>query len=295
MDSSGHLCLQKELDRERQPFFNLTVMANDCARPVSSQLTSTAHVFIAVKDVNDNAPHFVSSRRVYVPEDATLHSVVMTVRAEDEDTGSNGEILYYLSNTSVFSINNTCGEIYLEQILDRELVETLSLTVTATDKGSPQMASTMNVTVHVEDVNDNDPELSQSNYSLSVREDIPRGTTLLQVQAHDQDVGPNGQVRYMLIPVGPFVVDTIRGVVSVRDRLDREKVPNYTLIIAAVDQGNEPRSATGTINITVLDINDSAPQFVPETLIIHVKENEEEPVQLTHQVTLCSSRADVYW
>lgn len=288
INPAGSLCLNRELDRERQSFYNLTVTANDCVRPVSLQFTSTAHVIVVVDDVNDNAPLFVSAKIVRIPEDTALHSVIMTVHAEDEDTGANGEVLYFLNNTSggVFSIENRRGKIYLEEALDREQVDTLTITVTATDKGSPRMATSMNLTVHVEDANDHDPEFSQSTYSLTVREDIPRGTSLFQVQALDRDIGTNGQVRYMLTQASPFVVDTVRGVVTVMDKLDRERDSNYSLIITAVDQGNIPRSATAAISVTVLDVNDFAPLFTPETLTIHVMENEEDPSQLTHQVLL---------
>uniref|UniRef100_A0A3Q1G5Y9 Cadherin domain-containing protein n=1 Tax=Acanthochromis polyacanthus TaxID=80966 RepID=A0A3Q1G5Y9_9TELE len=250
-------------------------MANDCVQPVSFQLTSTAQVIVVVEDVNDNAPVFVSPTSVNIPEDTLLHSVI---------------VLYYLNNTAggMFSIDDRSGAIYLEEMLDREVVDMLTVTVIATDRGSPQMATTMNLTVHVEDANDHDPEFLQSNYSLTVREDIPRGTSLFQVQAYDQDTGPNGRVRYILTQTSPFVVDAVRGVVTVMDKLDREKDPNYSFIIAAVDQGNIPRSATAAVNVTVLDINDFAPQFSPETLIIHVKENEEDPFELIHQVQLDS-------
>ncbi|XP_022055843.2 protocadherin Fat 4 isoform X3 [Acanthochromis polyacanthus] len=285
--STGNLCLNKELDRERRSSYNLTLMANDCVQPVSFQLTSTAQVIVVVEDVNDNAPVFVSPTSVNIPEDTLLHSVIVTVHAEDEDAGSNGKVLYYLNNTAggMFSIDDRSGAIYLEEMLDREVVDMLTVTVIATDRGSPQMATTMNLTVHVEDANDHDPEFLQSNYSLTVREDIPRGTSLFQVQAYDQDTGPNGRVRYILTQTSPFVVDAVRGVVTVMDKLDREKDPNYSFIIAAVDQGNIPRSATAAVNVTVLDINDFAPQFSPETLIIHVKENEEDPFELIHQVS----------
>uniref|UniRef100_A0A3P8SM55 Cadherin domain-containing protein n=1 Tax=Amphiprion percula TaxID=161767 RepID=A0A3P8SM55_AMPPE len=283
--STGNLCLNKKLDRERQSSYNLTMTAIDCVQPVSLQLTSTAQVTVVVEDVNDNAPVFVSPKSVNIPEDTLLHSVIMTVHAEDEDAGSNGKVLYYLNNTSggIFSIDHRSGAIYLEEMLDREEVDTLTITLTATDRGSPQMATTMNLTVHVEDANDYDPEFLQSNYSLTVREDIPRGTSLFQVQAYDQDIGPNGRVRYILTQASPFVVDTVRGVVTVMDKLDREKDPNYTFVITAVDQGNIPRSATAAVSVTVLDINDFAPQFSPETLIIHVMENEEDPLELIHQ------------
>ncbi|XP_070399947.1 protocadherin alpha-2-like [Nothobranchius furzeri] len=286
--SSGSLCLNKALDRETQSSYNLTVTANDCVQPLSLQLTSTARVFVFVEDVNDNAPMFVSAKSVSVPEDAALHSLIMTVQAEDEDAGSNASILYLLNNVSgaALRIDNTSGNIYLEEVLDREKVDTLTFTVTATDVGSPRLETTMNFTVIVEDVNDNNPEFSQRDYSLSVRENIPRGTSLFHVEAHDQDIGPNGQLRYTLSPAGPFVVDTVRGVVTVMDQLDRERESNYTLIITAADRGDTPRSATASISITVLDVNDFTPQFSPENLIIHVKENEDEPSLLIHQVLL---------
>ncbi|XP_051253136.1 protocadherin Fat 4 isoform X2 [Dicentrarchus labrax] len=282
INPAGSLCLNTELDRERQSFYNLTVTANDCVQPVSLQFTSTAHAIVLVNDVNDNAPLFVSAKLVSIPEDTALHSVIMIVHAEDEDIGSNGEVLYYLNNTSggLFSIDNRSGKIYLEEELDREQEDTLTITITAIDEGSPRRATTMNFTMHVEDANDHDPEFSESTYSLTVREDIPRGTSLFQVQALDRDIGTNGQVRYILTQTSPFVVDTIRGVITVMHKLDRERDSNYTFIITAVDQGNIPRSATAAISVTVLDVNDFAPLFTPETLTVHVTENED-PSQLT--------------
>ncbi|KAI4815010.1 hypothetical protein KUCAC02_005177 [Chaenocephalus aceratus] len=211
----------------------------------------------------------------------------MTLHAEDKDTGSNGEVLYYLNNTSsgIFIIDNRSGKIYLDEALDREQVDTMTITVTVTDKGSPRMATTGNVTVHVEDVNDHDPKFSQRTFSLTVREDAPRGTSLFQVQALDRDIGTNGQVRYILTQTSPFVVDSVRGVITVMEKLDRERNSNYTLIITAVDQGDIYRSSTATISLTVLDVNDFAPIFTPQTLTLHVMENEEAPSQLIHQIS----------
>lgn len=230
INTAGALCLNTELDRERQPRYDLTVTANDRAPTVSLAFTSTAHVIVVVDDVNDNAPLFVSAKIVNIPEDTALHSVIMTAHAEDEDIGSNREVLYYLNNTSggKFSIDNRSGQIYLEEALDREQVDSLTITVTAIDEGSPRMATSMNLTVHVEDANDHDPEFSQSTYSVTIREDIPRGTSLFQVQALDRDIGTNGHVGYILTQESPFVADAVRGVITVMDKLDRERDSNYT-------------------------------------------------------------------
>lgn len=286
INPSGSLCLNKELDREKQAFYNLTVTAKDCAQPVASQLTGTAYIIVVVDDVNDNAPLFVSAKRVSVPEGTVLHSVVMSVYAEDADDGSNGEVFYYLNNNSagVFSIDNRSGKIYLEKALDREKEDTLTITVIATDGGSPRLSTTLDLTVHIEDENDHDPEFSQNIYSLTVREDISRGTSLFRVQAHDRDIGTNGQVRYILTAASPFAVDSVRGVITTMDKLDREKDTNYTFVVTAVDLSSMPRSATAAVSITLLDVNDSAPAFVPKTLTIHVMENEEDASQLAYQV-----------
>ncbi|CAB1422218.1 unnamed protein product [Pleuronectes platessa] len=118
---------------------HVTVTASDSVQPESLQLTSTAHVIVVVQDVNDNAPRFVSGPSVRIPEDVALHSVVTTVHAEDGDAGSNGEVLYYLNSNSsgMFSINTSTGEISLEGTLDREQVDTLTITITAADKARP--------------------------------------------------------------------------------------------------------------------------------------------------------------
>lgn len=41
--------------------------------------------------------------------------------------------------------------------------------------------------VTIEDVNDNDPVLSQSSYNISVLENFPDGMEVLQVTATDKD------------------------------------------------------------------------------------------------------------
>jgi hypothetical protein len=92
-------------------------------------------------------------------------------------------------------------------------------------------------------------------------------------------------VRYQLSQGSPFLVDSVRGVISLIDRLDRERDSFHLLAITAMDQGSMPRSATAVVNITVLDVNDCSPLFSPDTLTLHVLENGRDPSQLTHQVT----------
>lgn len=288
INPSSSLCLKAELDREMQNFYNVTVAASDRVQPAALQLTSTAQVYVTVGDVNDNAPRFVSANMVKITEDAALHSVVMTVRTEDDDDGSNALVLYYLNTTAegTFRIDSSSGEIRLTEMLNREMHDSLILTVTAIDEGSPRMTTSSSLTVLIEDVNNHDPEFLTNLYNVAVREDVRGGTSLLQVSALDRDIGMNGEVRYMMDKVSPFSVDAVRGVVMVTERLDRESDAEYTLTLTAVDLGEPPRSTTALINVTVMDINDFVPSFNPELLTLHVMENEEDVSKLTYQVLL---------
>lgn len=124
VNPDGALCLNIELDRESSSDYRLTVQATDRALSISRRLTATARVVINVDDINDNMPSFTSAGSVTIPEDTALQAVVMVIQAVDVDSGSNGDVVYTLEDTSVsvFSINRTNGRLYLQQPLDREQV-----------------------------------------------------------------------------------------------------------------------------------------------------------------------------
>lgn len=287
INQMDNLCLQQELDREKCTMYSLLIQANDRSLPEDTRFTSTVRVSVYVEDVNDNAPLFISDNTVSCPEDIPLQSVVTVIQAVDADSGANGDVLYSLENLGrgSFSISRTTGIIYLQKQLDRELEEMITVTVTVRDKGFPQLSSSVNLTVLVEDINDHDPVFSQASYSVHIYEDTSRGTSLLTIQANDDDAGHNGEVRYEISESG-FVVDSVLGTVSVIHPLDRERNSFYSFIVTAMDKGDIQRSSTATINITLLDINDCVPVFSQELLTLHVLENVEEPLQIAHQVSI---------
>lgn len=52
------------------------------------------------------------------------------------------------------------------------------------------------------------------------------------------------------------------GEVTTLQTLDRERQSSYQLLVRVQDGGNPPRSATGTVHIAVLDLNDNSPTFL---------------------------------
>ncbi|XP_077064211.1 protocadherin Fat 4 [Siphateles boraxobius] len=285
INQQGALCLRGELDRETNAIYNLIVQANDLALPTEARLTTSVHVTVYLLDVNDNSPVITTPSTVRFPENAPLYSVVTVIQAIDADAGSNGEVVFIFESAEEepFSINSSTGVVYLQKLLDRETENVITVKLKVKDKGAPSLSSSMNLTVLIEDVNDHDPEFIQSSYNLSVYEDVPRGTSLLKVNASDKDIGLNGQVRFFVSESG-FIVDSVLGVVSVIEKMDREKKPFYSFSVLAEDQGDVQRSATATINVTVLDVNDCVPIFSSESLTLHVFENGEDSSQHTHQI-----------
>ena len=81
-----------------------------------------------------------------------------------------GEVTYSMTPLSApFYIDTNSGIIRVKTSLDRENVDTYALTVTASDR-DPNMAdiksSSVNVTVTLTDVNDNDPVFSPDHYKV---------------------------------------------------------------------------------------------------------------------------------
>ncbi|XP_015194716.2 protocadherin Fat 4 [Lepisosteus oculatus] len=284
--SNGVICLQKELDRETESIYSLTIQVCDCALPEDSRLTSTTHVTIYVEDVNDNAPFFNSGKSVHVLEDTPLHAVVMTVHAVDLDTGPNSDIEYSLENLSgkAFRIDSSSGRVFLEEKLDRESTGLMTVLLTARDKGSPPLSTSMNLSVLIDDANDNSPAFTQSAYNVTVMEDAVRGLDVLRVFAYDSDEGANGQVRYS-ISQSPFLIDSVTGTLSVMDKLDREKSPTHTVTVTAVDRGEIPRSATAVVHVVLSDVNDFIPTFSPPLMTVHLLENMDHLPQVILQVS----------
>nr|CAD7428205.1 unnamed protein product [Timema monikensis] len=164
-------------------------------------------------------------------------------------------------------------------------VRPISLTVEARDHGKPSLASRVEVVVYVQDVNDHMPQFEHASYKQSIQEDLPGGTSVLQVQAWDGDgSSPNNAIVYRIQQGAEdkFVIDAETGVISVAiganldpDRTE-PKTTLYTLSVLALDGGvgAEQFQNAVDVKITIVDVNNKAPIFIdPGT--IRVRENTQ--------------------
>lgn len=197
---TGALSVLSKLDREHKDSYILNVEARDGGKPSKDSLVD---VKITISDINDNKPLFNKSPYLArIDEDAIIGTSVVTVFAKDDDIGLNKEVTYVIktgNEQGTFKLNKTSGLITLNQTLDRETKASYQLVLTATDHGTPPLTSSVDVTVMVNDVNDNPPSFPKSLYNCTVAENLAKGVAVCYVTATDPDAGLNGQLYYTIV------------------------------------------------------------------------------------------------
>jgi len=121
----------------------------------------------------------------------------------------------------------------------------------------------------VVDVNDHGPKFEQDSYSVSIREGISVGSTVLSVRATDQDSGKNGELVYSIVnpheTEDAFRIEPHSGVITTKFPLDRESREEYILLVEATDLSPsqvERKVASVSVKIQVLDENDNVSVFL---------------------------------
>ncbi|KAM9319167.1 protocadherin-16-like [Pholidichthys leucotaenia] len=270
---TGVITTTMSLDRELQEYYTVTVSARDGGLPPNYAKSS---VRIKILDVDDNPPIF--GRLYYsieVPENLEA-SPLFTLRATDLDAGENGRISYRIiagDPTGDFHLDGQSGVLSTSRSLDRERRAGYTLTVLAQDHGRPSLSSTATVEVIVLDINDHSPQFQSSSYTAEILEDIPIGSLVLEVKAIDLDHGPNSQVLYFLSQGSRsmFIIDQNTGRIITAAPLDRERTASYTFEVCAIDSSPaNPQNSTAQVNIYVQDVNDNAPFFIQDPLIVNI-------------------------
>ncbi|XP_033954706.1 protocadherin-16 [Pseudochaenichthys georgianus] len=274
--NTGSLSILKALDREEQEVFNLTIIAEDHGMP---QLSTAQVLSVQVIDVNDEAPIFQRAEfEAQVMENQGPGTTVLKVTATDRDQGSNGQVTYGGVTEEGFIINPMTGVITTTRELDAELQDHYTLTVYARDGGLPSNFAKAVVRVAVQDVNDNTPVFAKSWYGLEVPEN-QAPVELCFLKATDPDSGPGGELEYRITagdPDGDFHLETSTGALSTSRGLDRETKTEYFLEVMATDRGSPALSATVTVEVKVMDVNDNNPVFSRSSYSVEVSEDAAE-------------------
>ena len=262
---TGVVTVANEIDRESVSMFDLRVRARDLGQPEQRRTTI---IPITVSDINDHSPVFnPAAYSAQVREDVSVNTEIFTVFAFDNDEvgNPNSEISYSitLGNVgSVFSIDSTTGIVSISSGLDFETVSSYTLTITATDRGSPSLAGSAMAAITVVNVNDVPPSV-QGSVNISLSENTPTGVEVVDYDATDADQSTLTFSFNFGNDEGKFSIDATSGRITLVVSLDFETTQRYNIEVSVSDGDLETTSA---LVIDVLDENDFSPIFNSPTM-----------------------------
>ncbi|XP_017338160.1 cadherin-20 [Ictalurus punctatus] len=293
-DSTGDIHAIQRLDREMKEHYILRAQATH--RHTGRALEPESRFVVKIQDINDNEPKFLDGPyQATVPEMSPVGTSVIRVTATDSDDpsyGNSARVVYsVVKGQPYFSVDRHTGEVRVSlPDMDREVKGQYEVVIQAKDMAGQLggLAGTTTVNITLSDVNDNPPRFTQKLHQMSVLESVPIGTVVGHVQAQDQDLGINAEMRYGAIDgdgrdVFDISADSTNtyGVITVKQRLDFETARSYTLKVEAANthadkrfSANGPFSDVATVQVSVEDV-DEPPQFSATLYYAEVREDSE--------------------
>ena len=258
--TSGEIRTRGILDADSIDIHNIYISATDGGndhKEVSCTIT------IEVLDQNYQAPVIIAqwlpngnlqdeNGYYLLPEDVAISTPLFYFSVTDADTNTinNGLDETTIDDTTHFELERKSDKnsyiLRTKVNFDREEQEEYSITITAKDKGEPQLTQIENIKIKLTDVNDNNPTFKRPNYSFNIEENRPEGETVFDLKdlVIDNDAGENGTFSFSMrqtVPehdMGTFRLenqndpDTARIVLaSVLDLDGQDKSNRYELVV----------------------------------------------------------------
>ncbi|XP_058123843.1 fat-like cadherin-related tumor suppressor homolog [Anopheles ziemanni] len=256
----GVIYLKKSLDHETLSHHHFTVVASDKGVP---SLSSTAHVWVSVMDMNDNPPKFEQpSYSCVLSEHASRGQFVTVVSASDPDYIDHDRLVYTIAQGNelqTYGIDPVTGIITLVNMQNFAEKHVSILNVSATDG---VYTSFTRVKITILPANLHNPTFELLNYEAKVDENQLAGRLVTTVKATDKDFGEYGRLAYSIISDDMqeyFSIDKEKGEIVTKKKLDREERMQYEVPVMAVDAGG--RAGFSTVRIRIGDENDNQPVF----------------------------------
>ena len=277
------------LNFENQPSFSLSVRVVDRG-DLTTAATNT--VVINLSNVNETPPS-LSNYTFGVTENSPFNTLVGTVTAAVGELGNTINSYQITAVTGVdpfgnivssglasaFSIDNS-GKITVnnQALIDYEQYTQFTLTVKATDNGTPPLSTTGSVTINIQNVNE---QIVMLNQLFTVNENTPNGTVIGQILTTDPDNAaiPNTQGTLFTINGGntgnAFDIDTQGHIIVTNvSALNFEVNPTFSLAVSVKDTGPTAIPATSTsatMTVNLVNVND--PPVIVANQSFNIKEH----------------------
>ncbi|KAI8521652.1 Protocadherin-15, partial [Branchiostoma belcheri] len=260
------------LDAETINQYTLTITARETTGP-NPQTSNPSVVTINIQDVNDNTPVFNSGTAgsaanpltgavsIPVADGTSVALTPGTPQCSDTDTGSTftyriDRVINGVSN--LFNINPNTGDITVASGAGLVDGRVYTVVIVCSD-GLNERQGYVDITVT--GTQNNQPTFPLTQYTTRLGEEAPVNGPVTTVTASD----PDGNILTYSLGTGntdnDFQINQNTGEISVRNTLDYERTPSYTLQVLATDNGSPATTATATVQIDLTNGNDNSPTF----------------------------------
>ncbi|XP_065068670.1 protocadherin Fat 4-like isoform X2 [Rhopilema esculentum] len=276
INATGVITTKVSLDYEKMTSHIIVVNAQDQV----TGITSIAFVVVNVTDVNDNSLVVTGPSRVTVSELASSGSYVTTIRATDNDAGTN--ISYSITSgnaNGLFFIDPVTGIITLNQRLNHDSAQSHSLTACARDSNTGSQAC-HSFTIAVRNENNKQTVFASKVYTASVPLNTSIGTIVTTISATDPD--GMGAVKYSLdgaVANEYFDVNVTTGVVTLKKSLSGAGLSLPIVITACATDAANPATTScvpvvfDTGSSVIIQPNNYRPYFIHQSYSAVINEN----------------------
>jgi len=293
--TTGVVTLTRRLNAADQSVYELQVTAQDRGPALQDRRrgftrVSRAALHVTVLSENLHAPEISVRRMPAVTEHGAVGTVYAIVTVRDRDYGRNGQIDsvaitsgdpdgHFDVQLSPTDVDGSEYTVHVVRVLDRERnADGFILTLTAADRGRPPRTGSTQVTVKLQDVNDNAPVFVSSTFVVNASECLPVGTPLAYLAAVDADTDENARLTYSILSDsgrGLFDVGSSSGTLRISSELDAETTTSVEVTVTATDHANgaSRKHQTASVHVNIIDCNDNAPVFSDIPSVINLPEN----------------------
>ncbi|XP_007566359.1 cadherin-like protein 26 [Poecilia formosa] len=306
--TSGEVYVHRRLDREKTPSYHITFDVWDIG--VAKKIDKELSFDVDVKDINDNAPMFISQfQKSYDVKENTKVGDYLPVLMDVVDLDQEGTINSTVDVTvvkqspaepkiGVKKITEKQHQLISEGCFDYDKAKHYSVVISASDRGKPPLSSTVAVELNVIDTNSHRPKFKKRQYEAEAVE-MQTHKDILRVAVEDKDT-PNTdgwRAKYSIISgnedevyaitTDPVTNEGIVGVVKAKNfdittlvklQIGVENVEPLTVCKDGKlieDLSSLPPKDSVSITVKMVDTND-APLFEKYTEEVYQTEESEK-------------------
>ena len=305
---TGQVTVLTAQDFETEPnshTISIRVTDGSDDRDETGPLLALHTILIDEIDVNEAPTFDAATMTLNANENAAAdENVGDPIMASDVDAGDS--ITYSITETDVpfkvVTVDHNGGkaaQIQKTGDANLRLTPAYSVTLVATDSGTPAMTASLAITITVGDVNDA-PSFVDAQLEVTIPEDLGVGDNVLLADS-DGDVDADGKfnasdpdnndVKFFVetaTDTTVFALDMDTGILTLLKKLDYETTKEYELDIKVEDvpgEGKDALEARTELKIHVTDVNDNPPVFATDnTVSISVMENSSRGTPLTSAI-----------